>query len=126
MVHNYSSVGQNDRPNAFGASADCSGRMTLICNSLFSSPCCCCSQAGFVGTKKDSDSFSCSVSMEVPTSHWDDSQEVYVTYSSTHFSQLPGRCCPCSKANRTSGVIEVLLNQTFFDSATTGDSTEQS
>ena len=100
MVHNYSSAGQNDRPNAFGASADCSGRMTLICNSLFSSPCCCCSQAGFVGTKKDSDSFSCSVSMDVPTTHWDDSPQVYVTYSSTHFSQLPGGCCPCSNGQQ--------------------------
>ena len=44
MVHNYFSVGQNDRgPKCCRCCRDdCSGRMTLICNSSFSSSCCCC------------------------------------------------------------------------------------
>lgn len=121
MVHNYSSVMQHDRPSTVGASADCSGMMTLIC-SLFSSPCCCsqAKQALFVG-KKDWDSFSCSVSMEVPTtsSNWDESPQVNATPLTSHFVAL--ECCP-EIANRTSGVIQILLSDIFLDS---GDSTER-
>ena len=114
-----SSVGRNDRPSVVGASADCSVRMKLICNSEFHLHDVAAVKQALLVQKMDLDSASCSVSMEVPTI-CDDSPQVYITYSSIHFLTVARGMLP----NRMSGVIQVLLNQMFFNTSTRGDSAE--